>query len=115
MHCHVTSEPGNFAHLARSGKQAFAGTTAGAGISAVDQSLEVAEIDECSSALSCGSTLQSKIFELQIDDWVLFPILIIEVPPLSGVNLEILVKCGGRDPFGHFSVATGHPVNSAIP
>src|ERR1035441_6494224 len=68
----------------------------------------------------------SKIFELHIEDWVLFPILIVEVPPLLGVNLEILFFHGlaqkstasallgratgvvGKGAIGHFVVATGH-------
>jgi len=33
---------------------------------------------------------RSEIFELHIQDWVLFPILIVEEPPLLRVNLEIL-------------------------
>ena len=54
MHCHAASRIGNSAYLARSNAQAAAGTTANAGIWAADRSLEVAGINQCSSALrSC--------------------------------------------------------------
>src|ERR1700729_2863842 len=36
----------------------------------------------------------SEILKLQIKDWILFPILIVEVPPLSGINLETLLLHG---------------------
>src|ERR1700683_1875768 len=90
MHCHVTNRPGKRAYLARPGTQAIAGTTAGADIRAADQSRDAAQIDQCSSALSCVNISLSELFELHIEDWVLFRILIVEVPPLLGVNLEIL-------------------------
>jgi hypothetical protein len=43
---------------------------------------------------AAATSLLSEIFELHIEDWVLFPILIVEVPPLFGVNLEILLFHG---------------------
>src|ERR1700722_8953950 len=36
----------------------------------------------------------SEILKLQIKDWILFPILIVEVPPLGGINLETLFLHG---------------------
>jgi hypothetical protein len=41
-----------------------------------------------------ATSLLSEIFELYIEDRVLFPIRIVEVPPLFGVNLEILFLHG---------------------
>jgi hypothetical protein len=34
--------------------------------------------------------LASEVFKLYVQDWILLPILIVEVPPLRGVDMETL-------------------------